>query len=61
MENNKQQYETVTRQEWRDNGQGGLKPVMVTYRVKEKFDAPNTLIPINVVDAIQPNKGGDPQ
>lgn len=36
---------TIQRNEWMDNGQGGLKPVIVEYEVKEKYDAPDTLIP----------------
>lgn len=36
---------TTQRHEWRDDGKGGIKPVVVTYEVKVRYDAPDTLTP----------------
>jgi hypothetical protein len=38
------QIETRELHEWRDDGKGGIKPVVVTYEIKEKADAHDILI-----------------
>lgn len=41
---------TTTRHEWRDDGNGGVKPVVVEYEVREKEDGADLLKPLTERD-----------